>query len=287
MNGYEFSRRWFDWAFENTERVKPVHSALYFFIIEHCNRLGWKESFGLPSLYAMSAIGVKSHNTYISALNDLIEFGFIILKEKSKNQFTANIIALSKFDIPNDGALDRASANARSKFDITNLPTQLDTQILTEQQDSSCVTNCVTNEGSTDDVDKPLNLKTLKPLKEKDMPIEVEGFYKDLIDLFNSIFETRYLVTNDRLKQFKKIEKAKIPIDEIKKALELKKNQWETSEKMKHHLNPDTLLNFNKLEKYIEEYKNVKPDVKGTIKNNNKSTPERAGEKSNNEVFTW
>ena len=98
MNGYELSRNWFDWCFENPEKINPNHSALYFFCIEHCNRLGWKEKFGLPTTMAKEAIGIRSYNTYIKTLNELVEFGFIKMIEKSKNQFSSNIIALSNFD---------------------------------------------------------------------------------------------------------------------------------------------------------------------------------------------
>ena len=108
MNGYELSRKWFDWSFENPERINPNHTALYFFIIEHCNRLGWKEKFGLPTTMAKEAIGIRSYNTYINTLNDLVEFGFINLIEKSKNQYSSNIVALSNFDKALDNALDKA-----------------------------------------------------------------------------------------------------------------------------------------------------------------------------------
>lgn len=108
MNSYELSRNWFDWTFENPERINPNHTALYFFIIEHCNRLGWKEKFGLPTTMAKEAIGIRSYNTYINTLNDLVEFGFIKLIEKSKNQYSSNIIALSNFNKASDKALDKA-----------------------------------------------------------------------------------------------------------------------------------------------------------------------------------
>lgn len=108
MNSYELSRKWFDWTFENPERINPNHTALYFFIIEHCNRLGWKEKFGLPTTMAKEAIGIRSYNTYINTLNDLVNFGFIKLIEKSKNQYSSNIIALSNFDKAPDKALDKA-----------------------------------------------------------------------------------------------------------------------------------------------------------------------------------
>jgi hypothetical protein len=108
MNGYELSRKWFDFCFENPEKIKPNHTALYFFCIENCNRLGWKSKFGLPTTMAKEAIGIRSYNTYIQTLNDLIEFGFIEMIEKSKNQYSSNIIALSNFNKALDKALDKA-----------------------------------------------------------------------------------------------------------------------------------------------------------------------------------
>jgi hypothetical protein len=108
MNGYELSRKWFDWCFENPERISPNHTALYFFIIEHCNRLGWKAKFGLPTTMVKEAIGIRSYNTYINTLNDLVDFGFVVMIEKSKNQYSSNIVALSNFDKAHDKALDKA-----------------------------------------------------------------------------------------------------------------------------------------------------------------------------------
>jgi hypothetical protein len=115
MNSYELSRNWFDWSFENPEKISPNHSALYFFIIEHCNRLGWKEKFGLPTTMAKESIGIRSYNTYINTLNDLVNFGFIKLIEKSKNQYSSNIIALSNFDKATDKALDKAMIKHETK----------------------------------------------------------------------------------------------------------------------------------------------------------------------------
>jgi hypothetical protein len=108
MNGYELSRVWFNFCFDNPEKIKPNHTALYFFCVEHCNRLGWKSKFGLPTTMAKEAIGIRSYNTYINTLNDLVEWGFIEMIERSKNQYSSNIIALSKFDKALDEALDRA-----------------------------------------------------------------------------------------------------------------------------------------------------------------------------------
>ncbi len=108
MNSYELSRAWFDFSFENPNKVKPIHTAMYFFAIEHCNRLGWKKNFGFPTTMAMEALGIGSYNTYTKALSELIDFGFIILVEKSRNQHSSNIIALSINDKATNKALDKA-----------------------------------------------------------------------------------------------------------------------------------------------------------------------------------
>ena len=108
MNIYDLSRNFFNFSFENPEKIKPNHIAIYFFAVEHCNRLGWKQKFGLPTTMVMEAIGIKSYTTYINSLNDLVSYGFIKMIEKSKNQYSSNIVALSNFDKAHDKALDKA-----------------------------------------------------------------------------------------------------------------------------------------------------------------------------------
>lgn len=108
MNGYELSRNWFDWSFENPELITPTHTAIYFFAIEHCNRLGWKDKFGFPTQMAMDAIGIRKHQTFTKHFTDLVEWGFIGLVQKSKNQYSANIISLKSAMPKNGKALDKA-----------------------------------------------------------------------------------------------------------------------------------------------------------------------------------
>lgn len=108
MNGYDLSKQYWDFAFENPEKVTPNHAALYFFAIEHCNRLGWKEKFGFPMEMAKDAIGIKNYRTYSKTFNDLVEWGFFIVHQKSKNQYSANVIALAKNTKANTKALSKA-----------------------------------------------------------------------------------------------------------------------------------------------------------------------------------
>ena len=108
MNAYDLSREFWNWSFDNPEKVSVNHSAIYFFAIEHCNRLGWKEKFGFPSQMTMDAVGIKKHSTYIRYFNDLVEFGFFKLIQKSKNQYSSNIISLTNAMPKKDEALDKA-----------------------------------------------------------------------------------------------------------------------------------------------------------------------------------
>lgn len=144
-SGYELSRAFWDYCFENPEKIKPHHPALYFFIIEHCNRLGWKTKFGLPTTMAMEAIGVKSYNTYSSTLADLIDWGFIVLVAKSKNQYSSNIVAVSFNNEAkkeaNSAALDKAMIKHRTKHDTKQSRSTGESTDSIDKQINNTVTN--------------------------------------------------------------------------------------------------------------------------------------------------
>lgn len=115
LNHYTLSRNFWDFAFDNPEKISPNHCAIYYFAIEHCNRLGWKEKFGFPSQMTMDAVGIKKHSTYKRYFDDLVEWGFFDLIQQSKNQYSANIIRLMSA-IPKKGeALGKAIAKHGAK----------------------------------------------------------------------------------------------------------------------------------------------------------------------------
>lgn len=157
MTGYELSRNWFDWCFENPEKINPNHTALYFFICEHSNRMGGKTKFGLPTTMAKDAIGIRSYNTYIKTLNDLVEFGFIELIEKSKNQYSSNIVALSKFNKAHNKAHNKALDKALIKHGTK--------QVESTQQ-------------SIDSIDKQIN--------NKQITIDIYPTFEDFWNLYDN-----------------------------------------------------------------------------------------------------
>lgn len=115
LNYFELMRIFWDFCYENPDLIKPIHCAIYGYTVEHCNRLGWKVKFGLPSRVVMECIGVKSYKIYINGLRDLESFGFVKIIQKSKNQHTSNIVALVKNTKASTKALDKARAKANPK----------------------------------------------------------------------------------------------------------------------------------------------------------------------------
>lgn len=109
LTGYELSRDWFDFCFDNPELINTTHSALYFFILEHRNRMGQKDKFGFPRRMAMDALAIKSQRTYSQAFEDLAKWGFIKVLQESKNQWSANIIQVVKSKQKGTGALRKAT----------------------------------------------------------------------------------------------------------------------------------------------------------------------------------
>jgi len=163
MDIYSLSRSFWDYSFENPDKIKPNHIAMYFFAIEHCNRLGWKEKFGFPTTMVMDAISIKSYNTFIKTLSELVDYGFIKMIEKSKNQYSANIITLSKFNKANDKALDKAMIKHSAK--------QVESTVQSNDSIDIHNTNIPIDNSTTAKAD---NQKSFKSLNEKEFGKSLE-----------------------------------------------------------------------------------------------------------------
>lgn len=179
MTGYELTRRFFDFCFENPEKISPNHIAIYSFAIEHCNRLGWKNKFGFPTQMAMDAIGIKKHQTYIRYFNDLVDWGFFDLIEKSQNQYSSNIISLISAMPKNGKALDKAI--------ITHTAKQTETIGQSTGQSNSSINKPITinqetiNKESIGETSSP----TLTPSsKKKSKEVDMSKYTKEQIESF-------------------------------------------------------------------------------------------------------
>lgn len=223
MTGYEYSRNFFDWAFENPDINTPSHTATYMWIIDKWNRSGQVQKLVLPSSESMAAIGVKSYNTYIKVLQDLIEFGFIEMIQKSKNQFTANIIALSNFDKALDKALDKAMIKHTTKQHESTIQSTDESNYSIYKQ-----SNKVTIEQSNIDsgvVPPPtpkaeVAVVSKKTKNKKNVEEEYTGKFKTIEDLPKLNPNIDYHIDSElRLQVFRHLEKSpnKYPTDEVAK----------------------------------------------------------------------
>jgi hypothetical protein len=176
MNSYELSRQWFDFAFENPHKINPHHSAIYFFAIERCNRLGWKTIFGFPTSTVLEVIGMKSYGSYKKYFDDLVKWGFIKVHEYSKNQHSSNIIELTLNVKAGTKALDKALIGHAIKQDESTSESidSINKQINKEQLNNitteprNFVLEIINNEHL---IFEPLKMKHSK-LKDLDLAIE-------------------------------------------------------------------------------------------------------------------
>lgn len=203
MKGYHLSRAWFDWSFENTDLISPNHTALYFFIIEQCNRMGWKEKFGLPTSMAKDAIGIKSYNTYIKTLNDLVQWGFVKMVERSKNQYSANIVALLKFDNALDKAVDKALDTAI--LNTADCPIKISQSTCESTVQSTCESIC--------SIDKP---QTTSSNSSQEGISEDQKFVDEIIDQDPEVTGTPNLQTQTEIQQ--PLEPEPVGSEAVKKA---------------------------------------------------------------------
>jgi len=109
MNGYQLTRRWFNFAFEKTE-AKAQHTAIYCWLVELNNRLGWKDEFTINTQFTMEGLSIGNKNTYLAALADLEKWGFIKTLRPSINQNYGRVVTLRCGDLvtPDTTAMDMA-----------------------------------------------------------------------------------------------------------------------------------------------------------------------------------
>lgn len=146
MTGYELSRNWFDWCFENPDLHTCTHTAMYLWICEKWNRLGQKEKFGLPTSDTMEVLSIKSKTTYHKVFADLVEWGFIKMISEAKNQNQSRVISLCQIMIQHENSTRTA----------------LDTATIQQENSTSYGTSY-----GTVPIDKPLNKETKKQRTSK------------------------------------------------------------------------------------------------------------------------
>jgi uncharacterized phage protein (TIGR02220 family) len=265
MNGYELTRNWFNFSFENHE-AKVQHTALFCWIVELNNRLGWKKEFGLPTIDTMEGLSIGNKNTFLSALSDLEKWGFIKIIKPSKNQYQACIISICCSE----------SATAQG--------TALDTAL---QQQSNGIGYGIGD--SSVPIDKQINIQTIKQInKETIMGLvsveeNVPVFRKLQEDILNCLpideSEVAEVVSylnqkrnsnfKPETKETKRLIGARLKthtIEDCKNVIDVKTAQWLNDEKTINWLTPSTLFAESNFEKYLVQVADFKEEEAKRIK---------------------
>jgi hypothetical protein len=154
MSGYDLSRLWFSFAFENPD-VKPVHTALFFWIVERANASGWKKVIDIQTEKSMESLGITDWRTYKNGLQFLHDNNIIAWLEKSKNQYTCNKVSL----LIGEADIGESYKNAYTFFAEPNA--EAIAEALVEAYDEAYV------EAIAEALQSYINLKTLKPKNPK------------------------------------------------------------------------------------------------------------------------
>jgi hypothetical protein len=197
MDIFQLYRDFWDYTFNNPDKIKPNDIAIYSFAIEHCNRLGWKKKFGFPTTMAMEATGIKSYSVYKKHFDNLIDCGFFEIIEFSKNQYSSNIIALKE----NYKANDKAQYKALDKALIKHGTKQSESTVQSIDSITKQMNNR-TNEQLNNEIKEikekevfDLEIENKKPTSKKSN-VEVLSKYHDeletVLQIFNEVLKTDY-----------------------------------------------------------------------------------------------
>jgi uncharacterized phage protein (TIGR02220 family) len=132
-------------------------------------------------MMACDAVGIKKPQTFIKYFNDLEDWGFIKVVERSKNQYSANIISLISATPKKGEAMDKAMVKHAASKGQSNSPINKQVNNITIEQeiDSSkllSLFNSLLGKQA-----KVVNAKTKTQIKQR----LKEGYTKD--DIVNAI----------------------------------------------------------------------------------------------------
>jgi hypothetical protein len=203
LNGYMLTELWFNFSFENTEKVTGNHGNMWQYIVFLNNKLNWVENFGLPRQYVMGIIGIKNHKTYSKVLNDLVEWGFVEVIQESKNQYSSTIIS-----IKNSYAMVK-NTTALYKQVLQHLPEHLPQHCIDKE-----LLNVLTNKRINDEnagLSSNLNTK----LSSSDLPTlweELKSSYPKKENILKAKHAFGNLDENTKLKIVQVVTKTLVPL---------------------------------------------------------------------------
>ena len=102
MTGYGLQKQFYEWLAETDEPVTSAHIALYHYIIQLCNRLGWKNPMDIDTPTGMLCSKIGTGRTYKATLIDLHLWGLVGIEFWTKNQHRAHRIRINAEILPDE-----------------------------------------------------------------------------------------------------------------------------------------------------------------------------------------
>jgi hypothetical protein len=175
LNSYTLSKQWFDFAFENPDKINVNQGALYFWLIESNNRKNWKPKFPFNTEDAIEATGIKNKKTIWKTLNELVSLGFVLIVFKSLHRHKATIISLPVLDA--ETILNR-SAKRISKETVNEI-TDPNKGVVNEFTDPTTDPSNGSVNSFTDPFTDPSNGLSLKHTNITDIVLNNKTFKKE------------------------------------------------------------------------------------------------------------
>jgi len=230
MNSYALSRQWFDFAFENPDKITVTQGALYFWLIEVNNRNGWAERFAFNTEDACMAVGVNNRKTIWKALNELNVLGFVVIVFKSMHRHKPSVISLPITQHKLNGSLDKSLNYQSKERTSTGTVSGLVREQYADQYGNSKRTSKGTVSGHSNkqlnnETNKPLNLQTFKPSlfnsnEFQEGELENGGLELEFLKLFNELTGRKIRGFSDKAKrQLTKLKNKKFTPADFKTAI--------------------------------------------------------------------
>lgn len=124
-NGYSLTKQIFELAKTYPNSIRPGHIALYIWICELNNRLGWDHKvIGIPTIESMKMIGMRDRRFYRRVLTELDDLGLIRIVKLSPNQYVATQVEILLNESNLNSNADRATSSehddSRYKYNTRN-----------------------------------------------------------------------------------------------------------------------------------------------------------------------
>ena len=114
MNLFELNRAWFAFAAENPDRVRPLHHAIVFFVLEQANASRWAGEFACDTVEACRLLGIAKKQTFLDGLKELMAFGVVREVRPARGRYADRLISLEDCPVFDGYRTEKRHGNTES-----------------------------------------------------------------------------------------------------------------------------------------------------------------------------